>query len=266
MASSASPCDETSTHSRETGRCAADARPDSQYESAVRRSWHVSSMTQRVPLHVVKNHSPQLQNRSASTRAVWWIASSVSGTYLTLEERAAPSELVPGALVTQRCVLCDRHFKQLSCAAVTAVQRTAPRSAARLSASCCATRVAQCERLLKETWAGARTWGSFHSVALAATRVPESDAPGFSAARCPWAVADSGIQHARSQPIVGCTPRAFRDRASPLQLIAHQTIGHSKRGEPRPATAVGAGKRFQRHRRSLALAFKTASRGAKLAS
>ena len=68
------------------------------------------------------------------------------------------------------------------------------------AASCFATRVAQCERLLKETWPE-RALGSFHSVALAATRVLESDAATRLVSQqrgVPLAVADSGGQHARS--------------------------------------------------------------------
>lgn len=68
---------------------------------------------------------------------------------------------------------------------------------------------------------------------------------------------------ARAQPIVGGT---LSNRATPTQLDEHQTVGYRKCDEPRSAAGAGAGKQFQRHRRSLALTFKTASRGAKLAS
>ena len=112
----------------------------------------VRTMTPRVPLHaVVKNHGPQLQKRAASPCVVelvlWYVpdAAERASTCRALHETTCIMRL---QLQTTTVCCSDNN------------QRTAPWSAVRLSASCFATRVAQCERLLKETWTGARTWGA----------------------------------------------------------------------------------------------------------
>ena len=100
--------------------------------------------------------------------------------------------------------------------------RNGSTAAARLSATCLATRVARCERLLKET-RPARALQSFHS---------RSQRPG-----CPSPTRlvsqRSGAPGRCGQP-ADCMRSAYRTRLtarsqrSPLQLNAHQTIGRKR--------------------------------------
>lgn len=107
----------TSRRRRKTNRTS-----DRRHSPAVQRSSHeASSMTRRVPLHVVPgNRCPRLQSRGASSRVV------DHGFWYVPDASIAPSELVRAALFTQPCVLCGRHFKRLLCTAVTAALRTGP--------------------------------------------------------------------------------------------------------------------------------------------
>lgn len=98
---------------------------------------------------------PTAPQSNAPQPASWMAGSYFLGRYLT-PASVAPSTLVAAPLFTQRSVSCGRHLKRLSCAAAL---KTSPRRPSGFSATCPATRVAQCERLLEETCpSGARTW------------------------------------------------------------------------------------------------------------